>query len=454
MEYKPYPYGQRAKDHILENPFSGLFLEMGLGKTVITLTALNDILFDYVEAGRVLIIAPLKVAQTVWTDEKDKWDHLKHFRISRILGTEKQRKNALNVKADLYVMNRENVPWLVAYYGPAWPFKIVVIDELSSFKSSKAQRFRALRKVRPLMSRVIGLTGTPAPNNLLDLWPQLYLIDRGERLGGTITGYREAYFSYQREAGYTKYTLIKGNDKIIHDKISDICISMKTRDYLDLPDRLDIDKRIVFSPEVLRLYLEFEKTEVLKLKDLKEITVANAAVLSNKLLQFTAGMIYDDSRKSQYVHDEKLEALYEEIEAANGEPVLVFYQYKHDIERILLKLKHFKPELLEAPAQVKKWNEKKIPVLLCHPQSAGHGLNLQYGGNIIYWYGLPWSCEIYLQAVARLDRQGQIKPVRNVRIITVGTIDEDVLNALNNKIKGQDALMTALKARIDKYLKS
>lgn len=450
MKFNPYKYQVHAKEHVLNNPFCGLFLEMGLGKTIITLCALYELMFEMFEVRKVLIIAPKRVAQTVWTDEIGKWDGLQNFSVSLVLGDEKKRKEALKRKAAIYITNRENVVWLCSLYGSAWPFDCVVIDELSSFKSSDAIRFRALKKIRPLIKRVIGLTGTPAPNNLLDLWPQLYLLDMGERLGKHVTDFRHNNFDhnpYQR-----KYTLKPGRDEKIHNAISDICISMKAEDYLQLPKRIDNDQFIYFSPALQKRYEKFEKEEILKIDDVLNIDVVNAAVLTNKLLQFTNGAIYDENRNIHELHTEKIEMLIEGIEAANGGPVLVFYSYKHDIPRLLKALKHFKPQLFEKPEQVKQWNAKQIPVLLAHPQSAGHGLNMQYGGFILFWFGLPWSSEYYLQGVTRVDRQGQIKRVLNNRLIVKNTIDEDVLKALNAKISGQDALMQAVKARIDKYL--
>lgn len=452
--YKPHPYQQHAIEHVKLNPYCGLFLEMGLGKTSSTMTAVNDLMFDSFEVGKVLVIAPKKVAENVWGAEAEKWDHLNHLRLSLVLGSETKRKEALRVKADIYVINRENVVWLVALYGSAWPFDTVIIDELSSFKSAKAQRFKALRKVRPLMKRVIGLTGTPAPNNLLDLWPEMFLLDRGERLGDKLTAFREQYFKPDKQNGMVIYSYkpLPGSDQIIYDKVKDICISMKSEDYLQLPKRIDRDNVIHFSPSLQKRYEEFEKSEILAIGDLKNISVPNAAALTNKLLQFTNGAVYDEFRDYHEVHTEKIEALIEDIEAANGKPVLVFYSYKHDLARLQQYLKHFKPVYLQTPKDVEAWNRKEIPVLLAHPASAGHGLNMQAGGHLIEWFGLTWSAEITLQAVARLDRQGQTEPVINSRLIVKNTIDEDVLSAINRKISGQDALMHALKTRFEKYV--
>lgn len=464
MKYIPHPYQEHATEHIIEHPFAGLFLDMGLGKTVSTLTAIDRLLFDLCEISRVMVIAPKRVAEDTWTTEAQKWDHLRHLRISRVLGTERQRKEALQAKADIYVINRENVAWLVSHYGGAFPFDMLVIDELSSFKSAKATRFKALRQVRPKISRVVGLTGTPVPNGLLDLWPQLYLLDMGERLGKTLTSYRERYFVEGKRNGHVVYDYklrkpesdLLGDDfyqREIYDRISDICISMKAEDYLQLPERLDLNIDIHLSPKTKNLYDEFERKQILALDDLDDISAVNAAALTNKLLQFANGAVYDSEAVWHEVHKEKLEALEEIIENANGHPVLVFYSYKHDQERIHRHLKGYRPEDLKDSTTISRWNKREIPVLLAHPASAGHGLNLQAGGNIIVWFGLPWSLELYLQAVARLDRQGQVESVINHRLIAKGTMDEDVLLALDRKAGGQEALMQAVKARIDKYLR-
>jgi SNF2 family DNA or RNA helicase len=460
MIYKPHPYQEHATEHIIDNPASGLFLDMGLGKTVSTLTAIDKLIFQ-MEITRVLVIAPKLVAEDTWTTEANKWDHLRHLKISKVLGTERQRKEALRAKADIYVINRENVCWLIAHYGGAFPFDMLVIDELSSFKSAKAARFKALRQVRPKIKRIVGLTGTPMPNSLLDLWPQMYLLDMGERLGKTITGYRDKYFIPGKRNGHIVYehNLRKGDDLLgsdvyqqeIYEKIGDICISMKAKDYLDLPERIDRNIEMRFPAKVMDKYLEFEKKQILALEDLEDISAVNAAALTNKLLQFANGAVYDEDGIWHEIHKEKIEALKEIIEDANGHPVLVFYSYRHDKERIEKYLKAYKPQDLKNAEAREKWNRREIPLMLGHPASAGHGLNLQAGGNIIVWFGLPWSLELYLQAVARLDRQGQVESVINHRLIAKGTMDEDVLAALDNKALGQDALMQAVKVRIKKY---
>jgi SNF2 family DNA or RNA helicase len=464
--YTPHAYQDHATEHIIDHPYSGLFLDMGLGKTVATLTAINRLMFDYFEISKVLVIAPKRVAEDTWTAERDKWDHLKHLRISKVLGTEKQRKEALKAKAEIYIINRENVVWLIGHLQGYWPFDMVVVDELSSFKSPKAQRFKHLRMVRPKMTRVVGLTGTPAPNSLMDLWPQIYLLDQGERLGKTITGYREKYFNPGAKNGHVvyEYKLKKVSDfekdlvgddyyeKKIYELIGDICISMKAEDYLDLPKRIDHVVEVTLPPKVMQQYKEFERKQVLTLfGNDEEISVPNAAALTNKLMQFANGAVYDENRNWHEVHKCKLEALEELIEAANGQPGLCFYTFIHDKERIHKHLSEYKPVNLKTPEDIKRWNEKKIPLMTMHPASGGHGLNLQAGGHYVYWFGPTYSLELYLQAVARVDRQGQIYPVQNFRLIAKGTIDEDVLEASNLKKDGQDALMDAVKAIVKKY---
>jgi SNF2 family DNA or RNA helicase len=456
MIYNPWPYQDFATKHVIDNPFSGLFLDMGLGKTVSTLTAVDKLMFDDLEVNKVLVIAPKRVAEDTWTTEATKWDHLKHLRVSVVLGTERQRKEALKAKADVYVINRENVAWLVGFYQSAWPFDMLVIDELSSFKSAKAIRFKALRLVRPLIKRVVGLTGTPAPNGLIDLWPQLYLLDQGERLGKTITRYRENYFTPGRRNGQVvfDYKLKAESEQAIYDKIGDICISMKAKDYLTLPERITRDVEIHLPAAIKEKYEEFERDQILALENIEDISAVNAAALTNKLLQFANGAVYDANKDWHTVHNAKLDALEEIVEVANGQPVLVFYSYKHDLERIKKRLKAYKPRTLDSREDIQEWNDGKIQLLLAHPASAGHGLNLQAGGNIIVWFGLTWSLELYQQANARLDRQGQTKPVIVHRLIVFGTMDEDVSKAIERKTEGQDALMDAVKARIQKHRKA
>ena len=378
MQYLPHKYQDHATDHIVANKYSGLFLEMGLGKTVATLTAISRLIYEDLEVGKVLVIAPKTVALNVWPEEVKKWTHLSHLRLEVVKGDPAQRVACLKRKADIYVIGRDNVAWIVKHYMTAFPFDMVVIDELSSFKDNQSQRFRSLRIVRPLIKRVVGLTGTPAPNGLQDLWPQIYLLDQGERLGKTIGAFREAYLS-------------------------------------------------------------------------ADISALNAAALTTKLLQFSNGALYDENRAVHLEHDQKLDALSDIIEEAGDQPVLVFYSYIHDKQRILERFKHARE--LKTSEDIKAWNSKKVRLMIAHPASAGHGLNLQAGGNIIVWFGLTWSLELYQQANARLDRQGQTKPVMIYKLICAGTMDEEVSAAIDRKADGQSALMAAVKAKIEFYRK-
>lgn len=445
-------YQEKCVKHILDNEGCGLFLDMGLGKTITTLTAIDELMYDRFEINKVLAIAPKRVAEDTWIREAEGWEHVKHLRLSLVLGTEKQRKEALWEKADIYVINRENVAWLVSYYGKSFPFDMVVIDELSSFKNQKSIRFKSLKKVRPKIKRVVGLTGTPSPNGLIDLWSQMYLLDMGERLGKTIGMYRNDYFRPGRSKGHIvyEYKLNKGSDDIIYEKISDICISMKAEDYLELPEKVIRDVSVQLSSKVQKMYNDFEEEQVLQLLD-TEITAVNAAALTTKLLQYAGGAIYDEERGVHEVHDAKLEALDELVESINGNSVLIFYTYKHELARIKERLKSLNPRELNDSKDIEDWNAGKIQVLLAHPASAGHGLNLQRGGHNIIWYSTPWSLELYLQANARLYRQGQTKPVMIFRLVAKKTHDTRVVGALKRKNTGQEALMEATKALINKY---
>lgn len=451
MKFRPHTFQQHAIEHIIENCEAGLFLDMGLGKTVITLTAISELLHNYFDVSRVLVIAPLRVADSTWTAEAEKWDHTRHLRISKVLGPEKKRIDALETSADIYVINRENIVWLVEYYKKRWPFDMVVIDELSSFKSPKAQRFRAMRKVRPYIKRIVGLTGTPTPNGLIDLWAQIYLLDRGERLGETVTGYRHRYFVPGRRNGHIVYEWIPKpeSEKAIHEKLLDLCISMKAEDWLEMPERIDRTVTVRMPEKVKAKYKRLERDLLLPFAD-SDVVADTAAVLSNKLLQLANGAVYDEDGDVQEVHQEKLAALEDVIEAANGKPVFVFYSYQHDLTRLQKHLKPYKPRVLKTAADITDWNAGSIPVLLAHPASVGHGLNLQAGGNIIVWFGLTWSLELYQQANARLHRQGQSEKVIVHHLVTEGSVDEDVMRALGAKAVGQDALIEAVKARIKK----
>lgn len=448
MIYNPHQYQEYATNKILGQEAVGLFLDMGLGKSVITLTAIDQLLFNYFDISKVLVIAPLRVAQKTWSDEIKKWDHLKHLRISKVLGSEKQRLAALQVKADIWIINRENVEWLADLYGKDWPFGMVVIDELSSFKSSKAKRFRALRKVRPCIKRIVGLTGTPAPNGLIDLWPQVYLLDQGERLGKTVTGYRSRYF----EPGKRNRTVIfswdpkPGAEEAIYSKLEDLCVSMSAEDWLQMPERIDREVKVQIPEAARAKYDQLERDLLLPFAG-GDITADTMAILSNKLLQMANGAVYDENGSTREIHQAKLEALDDILEAANGQPVLVFYNYQHDRDRILNHISAAR--VLDTEEDIEQWNQGKIPVMLAHPASAGHGLNLQAGGNIIVWFGLTWSLELYQQANARLYRQGQEKSVIIHHLVAEETIDEDVMSALAGKDVSQKALLEAVKARIE-----
>ncbi|MGX7196745.1 SNF2-related protein [Enterococcus olivae] len=451
MKCQLHEYQEYSKDFILDHPYCALLLDMGLGKTLSSLTAIEELINVFGDVENVLVIAPLSVAEKTWSDEIAKWDHLQHLTFSKVLGSQKQRLAALSKKADVYLINRENVEWLVNHYQRRWPFQTVIIDELSSFKSSSAKRFKALRKVRPTMKRVIGLTGTPSPNSLMDLWPQIYLLDQGERLCKTITQYRNKYFVPDQQNGHIVYSwrLRPGAEEAIYKKISDICVSMKAKDYLQLPPRTNNIVSVELDEKDRRKYKELEREYVLEMKD-ADVVASNAATLSNKLLQLSNGAIYDEFGNEWEIHEKKLEALGRIIDEAQGQPVLVFYQYRHDLDRIQATFKQAK-KLDVAAGDIDAWNKGKIPVLLAHPQSAGHGLNLQAGGHIIVWFGLTWSLEYYQQANARLDRQGQKEPVIVHHLVTTDTIDEQVIKALENKEVGQEALMAAVKAKIEEY---
>lgn len=458
-----HKYQTACVKHIIDHPFCGVFLEMGLGKTVSTLTAINYLMFDYLSVNSVLIIAPKRVAESVWQEEAEKWDHLKHLTFSKIIGTQQQRIRALKEKADIHIISRDNIAWLCALCGGAkLPFDMVVVDELSSFKNYKSQRFKSLRLTQPYFKRFVGLTGTPAPNGLIDLWSQIYLMDRGERLGKTITAYRKTYFRPGQTNGNVvySYVLLPEADNMIHERINDICISMKSDDYLSMPIRTDNFIKLRMPDNIQKMYTDFEKEKVLELyKDLYEeceveINAINAAALSNKLLQFANGAVYDENKETHIIHDIKLEALKEIIDDANGQPVLVAWTYQHDRDRIMEYLKKYSPRELKKPQDIIDWNKGKVQVMLAHPASAGHGLNLQAGGSIIVWFGQTWSLELYQQFNARLYRQGQKNGVIINHLIMKGTHDEDVILALRRKNLCQNSLMDSIKAKINKYIKN
>lgn len=442
-------------DHILNNPFCALFVGMGLGKTISSLMAANTLLYETFQVSRILVVAPKRVAVSVWPDEIKNWQQTSHLKISVIAGTEKQRIQALNAKADIHAIGRDNIVWLCNYYGSNLPYDMLIIDESSSFKNNKSLRFKALKLAIGSFDRVVLLTGTPAPNTLIDLWAQIYLLDRGERLGKFITQYRNEYFRPNQQNGAIVFNYKlkeKSCEQQIYDKISDICISMKSEDYLELPPVLFNDVKVQFPSDLQKKYDDFEEEQVLELID-KDITAMNATALSNKLLQFANGAIYDENRGVHEIHDLKIDACKELIEAAQGQNVLIAWAYKHDRDRLLTALKSYKPIQMETKKDEDNWNAGKIQVMLMHPASGGHGLNLQFGGHIIIWFGLTWSLELYQQLNARLPRPGQTQSVVINRIISCDTEDQEVLKALDRKDKGQNGLLNALKAKIAKYKK-
>lgn len=446
MKYAPHNYQSYATSFILKHPISAVLLEMGLGKSVISLTAINDLMLDYFDVSRTLVIAPLRVANSTWPDEIKKWDHLKHLNYSVVIGSEKERLDALRKPAHIYLINRENVDWLITKSGVSWKFDMVVIDELSSFKSYQAKRFKSLLKVRPKIKRIVGLTGTPSSNGLMDLWAEFRLLDMGERLGRYITYYRQNFFvpDKRNQQMIFSYKPKEGSEKMIYSLISDITISMKSKDFLKMPECVMNEVVVSLSDKEQKLYDSLKQDMVLSLEE-NEIDAINAAALSNKLLQMSNGAVYNDDKESLHIHDRKLDALEDLIEGANGKPVLVAYWFKHDLEKIKDR---FDVRKIKSAKDISDWNEGKIPVALIHPASAGHGLNLQAGGSTLIWFGLTWSLELYQQTNARLYRQGQDSTVVIHHILTKGTIDEDVMKALKAKEKIQDALIDSVKARL------
>ena len=457
MKFRPYEYQQTAIKWIINNPRCGLFLDMGLGKTVSTLTAIQQ-LMDDCEVSRTLVVAPKKVAETTWTTEAQKWDHLKSLKVAKVMGTEKQRKLALAEKADVYVIGRDSFVWLVGIFGGMLPFDVLVIDELTSFKSSKSNRFKAMRMATPTAKRVIGLTGTPAPNGLIDLWAQMYCIDMGERLGKSVTKYRETYFETHKWNNIiVRCNVKKGYDEVIRKKIADICLSMQAKDYLQLPDLINHTIKVQLSSTTMQAYTKFEREKVLQFQDEHQGETANvlaqsAAGLRNKLSQFANGAIYDEDRNVHNVHDEKLDRLAEIIEAANGSSVLVFYQYKHDAARIAEKFnKAYRVKVYTDEKQLIEWNAGQVDILLAHPASTAFGLNMQDGGHYIVWFGTGWNLELYQQANARLHRQGQQYPVQVYNLVCSGTVDERAEAALENKKGVQQGLLDSLNYLIRKH---
>lgn len=447
QHFKPWDYQRYCINRLLTGDALGLFLGLGLGKTVITLTAVNDLKYNRFAVRRCLVIAPKKVAELTWTTEAAKWEHLKHLRIVPVLGSQQKRIKALNTPGDVWVINRDNVKWLAEYYRNAWPFDMVVLDELSSFKNHQAQRFKALTWIRPHIKRIVGLTGTPAPNGLLDLWAQVFLLDQGQRLEKRVTHYREKYFQHNYNGfGYTPKP---GADEVIHRQIADLCISMKAEDYLELPDCIPNVIPVALDDKAAAQYKRMERDLLLELED-TEISVTSAAALTGKLLQLCNGAMYDEDRGVHELHDCKLEAFSELIEQLNGARALVFYNFQHDLTRLhnVLAKTGLRVRELRTPQDQLDWNNGLIDILLAHPASAAYGLNLQDGGNHVIWFGLTWSLELYQQANGRLHRQGQTQKVILHHLVVQGGMDEDVMAALEAKATTQERLLAALKARV------
>lgn len=453
MKFLPHNYQQYCIDRILSDSALGLFLDMGLGKTVITLTAIQELRFHRFAVSRVLVIAPKKVAEATWSKEAAKWDHLKTLRISTVLGSAAKRIRALNTPADIYIINRENVAWLVDHYRNDWPFDMVVLDESSSFKNWRAKRFRALKLVRSRIQRLIELTGTPAPNGLMDLWAQIYLLDGGQRLGKTIGQYRERFFDPDKRSRdqIFSYAPKDGADYTINQAISDLCVSMKADDYLELPDCIAEEMPVVLNITAKKAYERLEKEMLLQVDD-STIDAGSAAVLTGKLLQLCDGAVYDDSGQAVEIHNCKIEAFMELVEMLHGAHALVFYNFQHDRERLKKALSKtgLRVRVYGGAQDDLDWNAGKIDILLAHPASCAYGLNLQDGGHHVIWFGLTWSLELYQQANKRLHRQGQKHPVVVHHLVVQGGVDEDVMSALQDKGDTQEALMQALKARIEK----
>ena len=462
MKFIPHPYQDYAIDRIINQASVGLFLDMGLGKTVITLTAIDQLIHGFGIVSRVLIIAPKKVAEATWQAEARKWDHLQGLTLATALGTADERRRAVEAGAEITVINRENVVWLVDSLSRAkrdsslgegacggWPFDMVVIDESSSFKSPAAKRFKALKRMLPKIRSVVILTGTPAPNGLEDLWSQIYLLDRGARLGRYVNHYRQRYFDYN--PWRHEYVPKPGAFEAVQKRISDICVSMRAEDWIQLPEMIVQDVPVVLDPEAAKAYRRMEREMVMEVGE-EEISATTAAALTGKLLQLCGGSVYDEAGQAHHVHDAKLEALGELIEGLNGEHALLFYGYRHELPGIRAKLCGVRWRELNSAEDAEAWNRGEVDVLLAHPASCAYGLNLQEGGRHVLWYTLTWSLELYQQANARLHRQGQEKPVIVHRLLVQGGVDEDVAKALEGKDETQAALVEALKARIGRYV--
>lgn len=454
MEFKPHNYQRYVTDKMIELPFMGAWLDMGLGKTVCTLTALYELKYHRFCIRKALVIAPKKVAENTWSAEAAKWDHLRGLRLSVVLGTAKQRIRALQEPADVYIINRENVQWIVRLHGSEWPFDVVILDESTSFKNHQAKRFRALRAVRPKISRLIELTGTPSPHGLMDLWSQVYLLDGGQRLGRTISVYRDIYFIPDKRSRTTifSYAPKEGAADAIYKQISDICISMKSEDYLELPDRIEHDIPVILDKAAAKAYRDLETNMLLQVDEEEIVTATTRATLTGKLLQLCNGAVYDETGEVIQIHDCKMEVFTETLEQLQGQHVLVYYYYRHDVDRIVDALagSGLTVRVYRGADEEKAWNAGEIDVLLAQPASCGYGLNLQDGGHHIIWFGMTWSLEEYQQANKRLHRQGQKYPVIIHRLIVKGGMDEDVIQSLEHKDKSQEALIAALKARVDR----
>lgn len=454
MQFNPHAYQQHCTDKIIELPELALWLDMGLGKSVITLTAIDRLKYDYLQVSKVLIIAPKKVAEATWQNEARKWDHLQHLRLSTVLGATAQRVKALVTPADVYIINRDNVQWLVDYYQNDWPFDMVVLDESSSFKNWQAKRWKKLKAVRPKIRRIVELTGTPSPRDLIDLWAQIYLLDAGKRLGKTIGSFREQYFDPDKRNATTIFTYKpkNGTEEAVKSLLSDICISMKAEDYLTLPDMIEDDIPVVLDSAAAKAYGKLEHDLLLPLADGEEIAAPTAATLTNKLLQLCNGALYDADHGVHEIHDCKIDAFLELIEQLRGQHALVFYNFQHDRDRIIEALSKtgLTVRAFSGPQDADDWNAGAIDVLLAHPASCAYGLNLQHGGHHIIWFGLNWSLELVQQANARLHRQGQKEPVIVHRLIVQGGVDEDVISALKSKDAVQEKLLQSLKARIER----
>ena len=452
--FTPHPYQRYCISRIISDPILALWLDMGLGKTVCALTAVNTLKYDRFEIGKVLVIAPKKVAEATWSDEARKWEHLRLLRTSVVLGSARKRVMALCEPADVYIINRDNVTWLVDYYRHDWPFDMVIIDEASSFKSMQTKRWRALKAMRPHIKRLVELTGTPSPQSLCDLWPQMYLLDQGERLGKTLGGFRERYMLPDKRNAQQVFTYKPktGAEQTVRSLLSDICVSMSAADYLTLPDIVYDDVPVLLDDKAQRQYRELEREALLEIPE-GEITACSAAVLAGKLLQLSCGAVYDDLGGTAELHNCKVEALTELIEGLEGQHALVFYSYRHDIPRLTGALEKLgvRVRLYQGADDAAAWNAGEIDVLLAHPASCAYGLNLQNGGHHIVWFGLTWSLELYQQGNARLHRQGQAEPVIVHHLLVKGTMDEDVLDALSRKGDTQERLLASLRKRITEY---